>query len=1203
MAEEPPDPFGSISIAEDQPDRQPDDQEPEVVIGPPEAETREETSGPLPSEQHHSGLPHEGPGKRKIPSRSSGRGKQMLAATLLFFLTYCLIGFLGVPYFLQSLLPGIAAKNMQRQVTFGSVRFNPFTLVLQLDNTIIGPQLDNADDTIDPIFSAARIEANISSLSLLQGQFICSSLTAENLFLHILRREDNTYNTSRLIPLQRSRTFPFLRLPFSYFISNLTVTDSRLLFDDLPAGRSHSLDKIDLSLPLLFQQTGQGFFSSFFIAGSETHLTNPHFSALINGSPVDISGESSVQNNDFTAKLKLQFQAVDVPSYLAYLPARKTTIEKGTADIVVDTTFHLAAGEKTDLTVDTQIRFIDLVLLDNKNNRSTFPQSTINASLSPLESRYFFHEISLIAPKIRVGRTADGEWSFPLTFPPPAAERNNEQPFDLILEKIEMTNGVIDFFDANGRKAVSSYSGINFSLSAFDRGSTTPAPFSLSAMTPEKGRVSAQGEIDPFSLAAAGLFTGEAIGLSSAAGSLLPAGMKITSGKIDTATSRFTWRDGKAKKKELLFHDGSVAIKDIVTTGQDTPLFSSPSLHLAFGEFDPFGRRADKITAKVINPEIRFFWDKDNRCNWSGPEQKKNSGENKRQWDINVTSLTLENGNIILADNSLPTPLMMTLEKIGLTATNLSSKEGETGEIKLDSTNFGQGSLTMQGPVSFSPFSASLNCSMKNFQLEKAPPLFTDWLNFPRLSGEADSDGELHLPGFSYTGSLEIRNFAAGKKDEADMAGWTKARSERISLKLVPFSLQAETVTLEEPSLQWVVDAKGMMNIADFFNQTGLRENGFVNDGRIALTTIDLKNGKLDFLDQRVSPPYAKQIEIAGTISNLVNQPANRLSLNLAAAIGGKSPGSLRGELGFFDGPLSADLQAEINQMPVKDFSPYLVSLLDYQLTKGDFNLAVHYKRENHEITADNSLVINDLELASSTGKSSASLPFAVALLTDPQGKMNVGLPFTGSTTDDSYTFPRSLGRAIRAMMLKSKVSPTTLLKADLQETDQLVDHLLFSPGKSALKEENKTALKMIARVLEARPLLLLAVKGFSSLETDKAALLQEKKERLDRSRLEEEEKKSLQITQKYGREEIGHPRSEQQEPPPAPPTKISVSKKELQELAEKRKQQVMDFFAVELKIPASRLKADSTDLIPAGAQGRPGNRVDLRFDAALDRQ
>jgi uncharacterized protein involved in outer membrane biogenesis len=1201
MAKNDQDPFGSITISPnaEKPEAGPGDFH--VPIEPPAPSARKQkAAGRGPEKKSPS--PAKTPERRNLERRPRPVLPLRLilppALVLLAFFAYTLIGFLGVPYLLQSRVPAMAEKSLNRSIAFGSVSFNPFTLRLKMRNAIIGPDLRNPDDPVDPLFSAGLVEADISWSSLLRRQLNCASLVADNLFLHLVRNEEKKYNVTDILPIREDRALAGVDLPFAYFLQNITVTNSRIVFDDAPSHKTHTIERIELALPLLFHYPDrQKAARDSFAAGGA--YVNPKFTALINGSPIDLTGKTKIEGETFSAQLQLHLDNVDLPAYLAYLPVQSQfRVEKGTGDILMDIIFLSGPDDRLSLEIETSGRLTDVSLLDKNNAVNLIPEATVRATLYPLLSRYAVKEIMLTDPHLRLTRQADGKWSFPgLPGPVPAAEPDQEKaPTDVVIDRWKIANARLSFVD---RKVAGGYAEeiheINFTLTDFNRSASQPAPFALEGVTSDKNKITITGEIVPSTLLTTGLVAGGPVHLQKLTGYFTGPLLSLSQGKIDRFTSRFSLAGDK--NATLSLEDGDFELSDIVLAGKEGSLLAASGARFTYARLAPRARRLENGALTADGAEVFLRWDKEKRCNWALLPGQPADGKGKT-WQISLSALDLPDARVHLEDHSLPTPITLETEGVQIRATDLANVTDHKGELSLRANNLGGGSLSLEGPVSLSPFSARFACELKNYGLATLPTLVTDWLNLDRIAGTLEARGEINLPNFSYSGALAVHNFSAGRETGPELVRFARAETGKLDFTLHPLAVSSAELLCDQAYLRWIIPATGPMNLATFFSRSRPGLADFTNSGQIALAAIKLTDATLDFTDQRVSPAYDAQLRLGGTVAGLANAPGNAAHLSLQSTAGHE----VSGDIAFFDQTFAAEMKAGVQNMRVADFSPYLSPILGYTLQDGRFHFSTTYQQKEGTVTAANALQISGLKLGEQRGMPSSQLPLTLALLTDAQGVISLNLPVQGSIADPGYSLAGAINRALRNIVLKTAVSPFSQLQAAFPEMDQAPDHLLFAAGSAALSADHKKFLSLFARVMGERPLLTLLVKGYAGYSQDYDALLAAKKESARQHEAQQEQKKSTQMARKYGREEITAGASNQQQPPPfVPAPAVSIGKQELLQLAGQRQNAVVNFLVSDLKVDAKRVIRDSVgELVPATATGRPGARVDLKLGALL---
>lgn len=153
----------------------------------------------------------------------------LLASALALLLGYALFGFFGVPRLLHSNATEFVAREYGRKVDIGEIRFNPFTLVLEVRG------LSFPDTEGRPLvgFRELLVDLNVSSVFRLAPSFAAIDLTEP--FTSVVIRKDGTLN---LVDLARPFATPEEKAaaaddePLKLYIERFGVRSGRIDFED-----------------------------------------------------------------------------------------------------------------------------------------------------------------------------------------------------------------------------------------------------------------------------------------------------------------------------------------------------------------------------------------------------------------------------------------------------------------------------------------------------------------------------------------------------------------------------------------------------------------------------------------------------------------------------------------------------------------------------------------------------------------------------------------------------------------------------------------------------------------------------------------------------------------------------------------------------------------------------------------------------------
>jgi len=173
--------------------------------------------------------------------------------------------------------------------------------------------------------------------------------------------------------------------------------------------------------------------------------------------------------------------------------------------------------------------------------------------------------------------------------------------------------------------------------------------------------------------------------------------------------------------------------------------------------------------------------------------------------------------------------------------------------------------------------------------------------------------------------------------------------------------------------------------------------------------------------------------------------------------------------------------------MPMPLISSYMVQFAGYKVEKGKMSLELNYKVANKQLTASNSILIDQLELGEKVENPNAvSLPLelAVALMKDSDGKIKIDVPISGSLEDPQFSISHLVVDALVNAISKVVTSPFRAL-ASLIGSEQDLSTISFSAGDAVLHKQQISKLEDLAKALKTRPVLKLEIKGAAFQEQD----------------------------------------------------------------------------------------------------------------------
>lgn len=396
-----------------------------------------------------------------------------------------------------------------------------------------------------------------------------------------------------------------------------------------------------------------------------------------------------------------------------------------------------------------------------------------------------------------------------------------------------------------------------------------------------------------------------------------------------------------------------------------------------------------------------------------------------------------------------------------------------------------------------------------------------------------------------------------------------------------------------------------------------------INFGPIALV-----NARIDFNDRFVKPNYSADLsELTGKLSAFSSKPVDGKTQLADLELKGKAQQTaaleIFGKLNPLAKPLELDITAKMRDLELAPLSPYSGRYVGYGIERGKMSVDLNYKiAPDGRLTATNKLVLNQLTFSDQQAPGAErTLPvrFAMALLADRNGVVDIDLPVSGSINDPQFSVWPIIWKGIVNLIVKAVTSPVALFTGGGGGSGGESNIIPFDAGRSELNASAKESLDKVAKALAERPTLRMTVIGTADLEKEKAdyqrqrlremaqaekrrAAVRAGKDASDVAPVTDAEYPEL-ITEVYKRADFSKPRNmvglqrnlPLNEMEDLLISNMTVNDESIRQLAVQRGVVVRDYL-LEQKLPAERLFLGAVQTKASGADWKPG--AELKLDA-----
>lgn len=1025
------------------------------------------------------------PGKKERPTTPVSTGrlvKVLIPCILLLLLLYALGGFWLVPRYLKKSLPEKVNARTGMHLAIEAIEFNPFTFNFSLQDLQLQPS--SPIEKNQHLLRISRIDADLAPLSLLRHDFVSNSLAIKGIEMNIVRSHDNRYNVEDFFSARRTGTasdiISFSELPFLFSLNNISIRDSSVTFQDVPAATTHTIEQIELDLPSL---------SNFPFQTSQ--YIHPKFSAVINGSKVELTGQASLPSTPdgkgSETKLSCRIQGMDLPQYFNYLPVTAPiSLTKGKADGNLELNFtHGTKEREARFAIDFTGIIADMEITGQKHPlEATLPKAILEGSFSPIERRLHIRKLSLSTPRMK-SRPADIAELFipllPVNWKDAGQPAEGTHPVSVAIDLLAIEDGSVDV--VRGEKAKpETWSSLQMNVRNY-RWSNLPAAdgksggsFDVSGENTASGTTfSWQGTADsngalngPFKLdniAASTILT--TIGIPPES---IQSGKASLQGKL-----RVLRKNGKDMRPAVDLSETEASLQNLKLTAGKKLWLDAPALTLT--GLSKSGSNVNLGDLRLENGSIALQAD-------GFPDIFKAAAAKDGMVTLNSIDYS---GRIAVAGKP---SAQLVLSSVVLQAKSLNSRQNDGDNLVFSARINDKGNIKAKGTARLAPFQATLNTGFSGLEARTVLPWFSSLPLLTEAQTTIAGKGLLTLPEAAFSGELKFDD-AVFKRAGKPLLTWKQCDIQGLSYSRTPFHLGVAQMDIDSPVMDWQRspnDRHPAQQFGAFIEDLLPAENKAQtgDKGKIAISQLDIQkititNGRVPYCDTRLSPPWATSILITeGAITDIHSQGGNQPGRFSLAGKFDQADFTLSGAADLFGKNPAGETSYQISGLRLSDFAKHLPPDLDLDAGKATFSATGSTTWKNSRLSENARYVFSDMQTVSADA--AAALP--LAFLTNSEGRVVLDVKGEREFPGENIPALDTVLATFQRQVIKAKVSPILLAGSEFAD---LVDSEFaeFRPGGYELTEQGQKNLARFAALLNGHPAVGIRITGAADRNID----------------------------------------------------------------------------------------------------------------------
>jgi len=1020
---------------------------------------------------------------------------------------------LAAPPLLRGKIAGELSNKLHRPVSIEQIKINPYTLTVTVRGFLMQEKQGQS-----PALSFEELFVNLELQSLIRLAPVIEELRLVKPYVNLVRQPDLKYSFQDLI--DEFTSGPPGPTP-RFALYNIQIIDGKIDFDDQPKQTKHAVSALKIGVPV--------------ISSLPAHLdikVKPEFSALIDGAPFHLAGDSTTPFKDsLESTLAIKIDKLEIAKFLEYSPvALNFKLPSGQLNGKVTVSFKSApkATPVLALAGDLNVNALEmqetgaapLVKLPNFD--------VVVGAFEVFNSKLVLKSVKSQGLEVHVAIDRKGALNLANLVTPsansqPAPEKKDDaKPFIYQIEEFALDGATIHFNDEQPQQPYKTrLDNVRLKVTGLSNEADKKANVELSFESDAKESFSHAGTVQLTPLLADGKLEIRALQLKK----LRPyyedlLGVEFKDGLLDLTTQVAFAQ--KADEPEVKLTELTAALRSLRmdVPGESEPLWRIPLLTVKDTTVD-VGKRSVVIGSVETRDGNGYVQrEKDGTISYArliktrGPESaaKQPVKAEQASWTVETKRVVFNRFRIVYEDRSLAAPSRIVVSNTTLRGENFSNVEKSRGKATFQATINDKGTLKFAGTVGTRPVAAQLEVDAQGIDVLPFWPYVEERVNFLLTSGSIGTKGNLVFDAsgagpakVNYDGSVDIADFATIEKSNSnDLLKWKSLNLNAFQFNLEPFKLSIGEINLGDFYSRLILGADGKMNLQKLTPQSEEKKAepppektaakapekpapaasaDATPDKAITIGKINLTAGNINFSDLFIKPNYnANLTGVQGTISEL--KPEAPGDLDIKARLDNAAPVEIRGKVNPLSKDLFLDIVADAKEIELSPMTPYSGRYVGYGIEKGKLSFIVRYKLENRKLNAENKFILNQLTFGDKIDSPDATkLPvlFAVSLLKDRNGVIDIDLPISGSLDDPQFSIGGIIWRIIVNILTKAITAPFSLLGAVFSGgsgSGEELSYVEFDNGRANLNETGKTKIATLAKALGNRPSIHLELTG-----------------------------------------------------------------------------------------------------------------------------
>ena len=554
---------------------------------------------------------------------------------------------------------------------------------------------------------------------------------------------------------------------------------------------------------------------------------------------------------------------------------------------------------------------------------------------------------------------------------------------------------------------------------------------------------------------------------------------------------------------------GNLALADRAT-GEESVAADSIETH--GGSVDMNRSRADLGQVAVMGGHVHVWMDgtgKTNLQRWSSAPPDTAAGPG---WTTLIPRLEARGTEVVYQDRRLAPPAAFLVHGARVEMTGYSTQPGTVANLAAACSLGASGWTEAKGTFTSGTAAMDLDVDARDIDVRDLEGYTSAFMRLDITRGTADAKGRFQFNTFGaagplvrFTGDVSSRRFhSADGRLRKDLLSWDKLEVKGLAYDYAPGRVKIREIALAKPYIRFIIGPDLITNIQilaippDSLPVAFRPSSADTTPMPMEIGTVRVVDGSMYYADLSLTPNFATGIQsLNGTIEELSSAQTAHATIDLNGQVDEFSPVKIAGTINPLNSRGLTDVGVTFKNIELTTFTPYSGKFMGYRISKGKLDLDLHYAVQDRQLKGENKILIRQLTLGEKVeSKDATSLPvkFAIALLKDKNGDIDLDLPVHGDLDDPKFSVMKIVMKVLVQLVVKAVTSPFKLFGAIFGGDDtEVAPAIAFPYGSTVLDTLEIRKLDAILKGMADRPNIRLEIEQSGMRSRDSLAVLDQR--------------------------------------------------------------------------------------------------------------